>query len=426
MPRWIRFFVLSFIVLMANTDFAPIGPLSYPQGINPLTGLPVADPSMLDRRPLLIKISNFPPYVRPQSGLNSADIVWEHLLAGGVTRFTAVFLGSDVDHVGPIRSARLIDFHLTRIYEGLFVYSGMAEGTLDRMRQDAVLLTRAVGGSSPCPALCRFRQEGLAEEHTLYGDTQALRELAVDLGRDVEPDTLGGMAFAAETPGDGTPIRGIHIGYRETVVTWQFDAEMDRWLRSQDGQPHIDANDQQQISAANIILLEADHIEQDFTYDGYWGPPNYAFDVDLTGSGRLFLLRDGHYFEGEWRREDEDAPLTFHDLHGAALALKPGNTYINLVPRWVGGFELKFLLEQPLRAVVTFDGGVNLRVGPGTQHGTPDVAYGGDTFNVIGRDRAGEWIQLLLPNDYVLWVSTAVVEVDGDIMQLPVPRATIE
>jgi hypothetical protein len=158
-----------------------IGPDTYPDNINPLTGLPVADPAVLNRRPLLIKISDYPAFVRPQFGLNQADIVWEHLLSGGVTRFSAFYLGNDVPRVGPIRSGRLVDFELTRIYRSLFVYSGMSQGTIDILRGDGLVASRAISGSGPCPALCRFPQEGVALEHTLFGDTAALRERATEL-----------------------------------------------------------------------------------------------------------------------------------------------------------------------------------------------------------------------------------------------------
>lgn len=426
MSRWMRRFVLVFIFfLLANTDSTAVGPINYPTGINPLTGLPVSDPAALNRRPLLIKVSNFPPYIRPQSGLNSADMVWEHLLAGGVTRFTAVFLSQDADHVGPIRSARLVDFQLTHIYRGLFVYSGMAQGTVDRLNQDGYLLAHSIG-TGGCPALCRFRQEGLAEEHTLYADTAALRQLAVTLEKGTDVEAVYGMRFDVVPPAAGTGVRGLHVGYRETLVEWHYDAAAGVWLRTQDGEAHFDSYDGEQIHADNIIVLEADHLEQPVNYDGYWGPPNYALDVDLIGGGRIFLLRDGQYYEGEWRRDQIDQPLGFYDLAGNALALKPGRTFVNLVPRWFGGYELKFLLNDPLRATVNQEGGVNLRVGPSTNYATPDVAYGGDTFQVIGRDEAGEWVQLLLPNEDVLWIATEMIAIDGNLMLMPVPRSTYE
>jgi hypothetical protein len=105
----------------------PIGPLSYPEGINPLTGLPYPDEASMRRRPLIVKVSNYPPIVRPQSGLSYADNVWEYEAEGGVTRFAAVFRSQSVDHVGSVRSGRLIDLELAPMYQALFAYSGSSD-----------------------------------------------------------------------------------------------------------------------------------------------------------------------------------------------------------------------------------------------------------------------------------------------------------
>ncbi|MGD1995486.1 MAG: DUF3048 domain-containing protein, partial [Anaerolineae bacterium] len=88
--------------------------------VNPLTGESVDDPSLLDRVPVAIKLSNWPPqYVRPQAGINSADLIFEHYNEGWDrgTRWTAVYLGRDAERVGPVRSGRLIDLEIPAMYE---------------------------------------------------------------------------------------------------------------------------------------------------------------------------------------------------------------------------------------------------------------------------------------------------------------------
>src|SRR5687767_1955906 len=83
---------------------------------NPLTGLAFADPSLAERRPMAIKITNSPDYVRPQSGLSLADVVYEYYIEWGDTRFIAVFYGNDAEQVGPVRSGRFFDEHILRMY----------------------------------------------------------------------------------------------------------------------------------------------------------------------------------------------------------------------------------------------------------------------------------------------------------------------
>lgn len=405
-----------------------IGPDAYPTGINPLTGLPVADPDVLNRRPLLVKVSDYPPLVRPQSGLMDADIVWEHLLSGGVTRFSAIYLGRDVEHVGPIRSGRLIDFELTRIYRALFVYSGMAQGTIDVLRGDPLVSSRAIGGVSPCPALCRFPREGVALEHTLFGDTAALRELAVIRGRDVTPEPVYGMAFSDQPPAGGAPAGGLRVQYRETEIAWDYDAAAGRWLRSQDGKPHLDALRETQISAANVLVIEDEHTIQPVVAQGYWGPGDFAFSVNFIGSGRAVLFRDGRYYEGRWQRSSREAPLAYVLADGSTLPFKPGNTFVNLVPRWLDGYQLVFEVAAAPRVTVTAAGGVNMRVGPGDAYRELDVAYPGDVFDALGRNQTGDWLQLRRPGDtVVVWMPVNTLDLgDLEAGALPLARPTNE
>ncbi|MEM7014129.1 MAG: DUF3048 domain-containing protein, partial [Verrucomicrobiota bacterium] len=92
------------------------------------------DPARLQRRPLAVKISNSPPsFVRPQSGLNDADIVFEHITEGNLTRFTLIVYGDDPEKVGPIRSARLVDVELPAMYDAALVYSGASTGVSNKL-----------------------------------------------------------------------------------------------------------------------------------------------------------------------------------------------------------------------------------------------------------------------------------------------------
>jgi hypothetical protein len=96
--------------------------IAWPSSLNPLTGLPPSDPALLERRPLAIKVANYPRYVRPQSGLTLADTVYEYYIEAGLTRFIAVFYGNDSEWVGPVRSGRYFDEHIQRMYHAYLVF----------------------------------------------------------------------------------------------------------------------------------------------------------------------------------------------------------------------------------------------------------------------------------------------------------------
>lgn len=402
-----------------------IGPETYPENVNPLTGLEVDDPDVLDRRPFMVKIINAPAEVRPQAGLTYADIVWETLIAGGVTRFSAIYYGQDIDFVGPIRSARLSDFELLRIYRATLIYSGMSQGTLEVYQNDNFLIPRAFGGTSPCPALCRYPEQSEKLEWTLFGDVAAMREAVAEReGKLTEYEPIFGMAFSESAPENGNGTASITINYVETTVTWEYDEDSAVWLRSQDGEPHLEALSMEQITAANVLILEEDHIDQPYVSEGYWGPGNYAYSLNFIGTGRAILFRDGQYYEGEWQRESQEDVLRYVTNDGETMAFKPGNTFVQLVPRWVGGYNLQFDSDNQLTATITA-GSANIRLGPTSSFPIGSAGLSGDEFTAIGRNNTGDWVQILV-EDEPMWVSTIVAEVDGDIMSLPLVRPTVE
>ena len=103
---------------------AVIGPDTYPEGVNPLTGLTVADPSLLRRRPVIMKVSNHLIDYQPHWGLSSADIVFDYYIGWGSDRYAALYYGQDSSKIGPMRSIRRVDGHLGSLYQAVFGSTG--------------------------------------------------------------------------------------------------------------------------------------------------------------------------------------------------------------------------------------------------------------------------------------------------------------
>ena len=167
---------------------------------NPLTGERMADPTVLERRPLAIKISNNPAsYTRPQHGIGQADIVFEHVTETNITRFTAIFYGQTPPDIGPIRSARLIDKELPAMYDAAIFMSGSHPLILDAIAQsdigDRIYRETADGFYRNEDDRRTFRLE-----HTLYADPEGLWE-AVEWGN----DNRAGLALRRRWP--STPRR---------------------------------------------------------------------------------------------------------------------------------------------------------------------------------------------------------------------------
>ena len=307
----------------------------FPSDVNPLTGLRVSDPATLDRRPLAIKISNAPAVVRPQSGLSLADLVFEHYAEGSLTRFTAIFLGHDASKVGSIRSGRLIDLEIPAMTGAMFAYSGSSGGVKQKIiasdfYQEGRVVSPDFGVGEP--VFFRVPEPGKAFEHTLFTSTEALRALTTERGLNTRQD-LHGLAFREAPPTGGQPARYVEIPYLPGAASaeWAFDRELGLYRRSILGEPHTDALTGQQLTAANVIIVYANHVETDILED-LVGGGHYSIEIQIWGEGPVQIVRDGQVFDGQWARWAREDMLSFLDASGNPLPLKPGNSWYQIVP----------------------------------------------------------------------------------------------
>lgn len=326
-----------------------IGPDDFPDNINPLTGLPVDDPTTLDRRPIVAKISNAPPLVRPQAGVGTADLVFEHYAEGGLTRFSAVYYGGAPDRVGSVRSGRLIDYELSAMYRAVLAFSGGSTGVEERIfgsealgiveaRQEAgqpVLppsdfANRAYKGVIYGPPYY-WRDESVPVPHNLFTNPNALWELATNDGINTRPE-LRGMAFDEQVPAGATGTANlIDIRYRATRAQWFYDAERGQYLRVSDGQPHFDANTGERVAADNVVVIYARHDFTDIVESEWQGNKSYSIEIRVWFEGDAAVFRNGQWYDARWERPTRESMMSFYDSEGNILPLKPGQTWFQLV-----------------------------------------------------------------------------------------------
>ncbi len=311
-----------------------IGPFDFAPGVNPLTGLEVDDPAVLQRLPLAAKISNAPALVRPQAGISAADLVFEHYVEGHLTRFTAVFWTHTPPRLGSIRSARLIDLEIPAMYGSLLVYSG-ASDPIRRRIAALPFAARAYEGVTVGEPLY-YRDPDLDPPHNLFAVPSKVWERAHEDGFDKAP-ALGGMAFRAAPPAeaDTEPAERLTIDYGVDEVTWIYNAETGRYAREVNGEPHLDANTEEQVSAANVVLVYAHHQEDLSIVESEWqGQKSFSIEIQIWTLGPAVVLRDGRAQRGFWNRWREDDMLSFWADEAATtrMFLKPGNTWFQVVP----------------------------------------------------------------------------------------------
>lgn len=318
-----------------TTDFpaaieGAIGPDNFPPDVNPLTGLRVSDPAVLNRRPIVAKISNGPPLVRPQHGIGQADIVYEHYTEGGITRFSAIFYSQTPRKVGSVRSARLIDYELTEMYKGLLAFSG-GSGGVEQKLFGSEFAARAYKGVLYGPPYF-WRDEAIDIPHNMFFDPAALWEIATRDGHLQRP-LLRGMAFHPDPPPDSSADgTSIDIRYRATRVQWRYDPAAGVYWRWADGLPHFDAGIDRQVSAENVVVIYAGHYPTDIVEAEYRGSVSWSTQITLWPQGHAELFRDGLRYSGQWVRLTRPDLLGLRTDDGELLYLKPGTTFFQVVP----------------------------------------------------------------------------------------------
>ncbi len=282
----------------------------------PLTGEGVEE-EVLARPALVVKIENTAK-ARPQAGLETADIVFEELVEGGTTRFFAVFQSEVPVQVGPIRSARLVDATLLPAFNGIFLYSGGRDDVEAAIGGTALRLTEGAAGV--------YRQSGRSAPSNLFADGPAVYETALSRDAELQPPppwfTFDETAAEGDAPGDA-----IDISMSSQVTTgWQYDADQGGYLRSQGGTEQTTVSGQP-VVAANVVVLGVGTFR-----GGCCDTAGSPYVVTQTvDTGRAIVLRDGEWFEAEWSRSGEAAPVQL-TRGNVPLALAPGPTWIHLAP----------------------------------------------------------------------------------------------
>jgi hypothetical protein len=277
----------------------------------PLTGLPDPDGAAQARPVLSVKIENT-PQARPQSGLEVADVVWDEVVEGQITRLLAMFQSRSTETVGPIRSVRLTDPSIVWPVGGIFAYSGGAPAIVRAIQEAPVKL---VDENSAGPAM--FRDMSRRAPHNLFGKPDALWAFG---GTPAPPPPL----FRYLKPGEaavGEPTTGVAIGFKgDYQVDYQWDAASGAWLRSTAGAPFV-ARSGTRVAPQNVVILPV-------TYQG--GVGNEGAEATLIGGGSAIVLTGGVSIRASWTRPAKEQPMQLETADGKPLRLTPGSTWVEL------------------------------------------------------------------------------------------------
>jgi len=291
------------------------------------------------KKPLLVMIENHVD-ARPQAGLSNADLVYESLVESGITRFMAVFWGSNASKVGPIRSIRTYFIDWSAEYDDPPIcnigQAGYDAGeTVIVPEADARSYIRRYNVKSfgwyGRDVTWRDKDKftsGIAWEHVAYSDTETLWKDAETLGW-TGPAELESLTFKKDHIKEKRPIsqeieiKFINLSSNNFKVKWTYDQDSNTYKRYLADNPHIDENNNMQISAKNVIIQHCKYRPT--------GDKNGRIVLTTIDSGEADIFRDGEHIKGTWTKESRTSRTKFYK-DSEEIELNRGQIWIEIVP----------------------------------------------------------------------------------------------
>lgn len=289
---------------------------------NPLTGI-YSSEDLSNRRPIVVMFDNFYA-ARPQAGLSKADIVYEILAEGLITRYMGVFYGIQPDHIGPVRSSRPYFVVKALEFDPYYVHVGGSMQALSDIKKYGMADIDGLSSGA------YWREKHKKAPHNVYTSSEVLLKDAKRLGYNetamfnfldfndefiyLEGDAASEITFVYKEP-----TQTDKIGYN---TSYKYNDDEKVYYRYTNGKPHIDEDSKDQLTSTNIIVQYAKTIVID-------NEGRLEIDLIATGKGRYYT--GGKFINVTWEKESASKPTLFFDENGQKILLNPGNTWIQVV-----------------------------------------------------------------------------------------------
>lgn len=302
----------------------PGGPL------NPLTGLPI-DEEWVNARPVAVMLNNL-KQAMPQLGVSQADIIYEVLAEGGITRMLALYQSvEDVDVIGSVRSARTYYLELALGHDAIYLHAGGSPDAYDKIKAWNVTALDCVNGPYEGSLFWRdadrIRENGKVHSVVTSGETILKLFPTYSFRQEHEEDFVYEMPFAENgTPAGGQQAQTITVpfsSYKTGVFT--YDPESGKYLVEEYGSAYIDGNTGEQVSVTNVLVLK--------TSCGLIpGDDAGRITVDLSSGGEGWFACGGKIIPIRWSKDGVHDQLVYTTQSGEALTLGVGTSYVNIIP----------------------------------------------------------------------------------------------
>jgi len=282
------------------------------RSVAPLTGLPYPKHLLKDRSALTIKIDNTPE-AHPQFGVSEADVVYEEIVEGGITRLAAIFYTHLPSIVGPVRSVRRTDREIVFPIGGIFAFSGGAEYAVKSIETAPVKLYDQFNAGDTM-----FRDPARPPPHNLLANAVLLMKKD---GLPRPPPPLF-TYLSGKEKFQGPPVRAFTVGFESGyAATYTWDTTSKSWDRSIFGAPDITAEGVRE-SPKNVIVMTVNYVGGVGVIDSY---------AELIGSGPVEVFSQGRVERGTWSRANLRHPAIYKNAQGKIINLTPGQTWVELM-----------------------------------------------------------------------------------------------
>lgn len=305
--------------------------------------------TLLERRPVLIKVENLPREHRPQYGLNSADIVYEYYTEQGSTRFAALFYGQDGEVVGPIRSGRFFDTHLVQMYKAVFAFGSAYSAVWEKFASSDFANRLVIENDNSCPALCRKKDN----PDLLVADTSAMNDYLKIAGIDNSRQNLEGMFFQMDPPAGGQTADQIFVRFSGAIYNrWDWHADKRQYVRYAELANDVDRNNPQYglltdrnddtpIVADSLVTICVPHryffkSDEIDVVEIIPSPESGSVtscdgNTYAGGSGPAWIARDGVIYKVTWKRSQTTDLISLYGADDQPFAFKPGRTWVEVI-----------------------------------------------------------------------------------------------
>lgn len=300
------------------------------------------DPAKTNQRIVATMIENSTD-ARPQVGLTSADVVYEAVAEGGITRFMALFQQTLPKKAGPIRSARSNYIDWLSEYDAVYVHAGGAPTALNRISSYGIKdYPHSNDGT-----FWREPQAGVAIEHTLFANISQIFKNATTVKKwsktyDFKPWLFKDPAAEIEL---GSTLT-INFSSPAFAVRWDFDKKTNTYKRVMAGVAHKDRLTGKQITAKTVVVMTVNRSAN----PPYPGGKQSEWTHDTIGSGNASVFIDGKRIRGTWKKPSRKERTRFYDETGNEITLNRGQIWIEAIPQ-TGSF--KFTAEKPPTTTAT-------------------------------------------------------------------------